>query len=259
MGFYSEMVSRNWAFISPEEQEKISNTKILLAGCGLGSNIGVLAVQTGFTQLVVVDHDVVEISNLNRQAFDRHHLGQNKALALKSILEEKSEVVEVEACPVRITLENAKEFISKAEIVVNTVDFDETVYTINDIARTQEKPSFFPMNIGWAHGFCLVFIPKSTTLEEMTGGKIANDETKFFPNLLENIKNYRLPDYLLQTFEEVMKSIEERKYPPQLGVGASCISVIVLDSMVRFLLSQSLKIAPEPMTILDTLHLPRIR
>lgn len=256
--FYQEMMSRNWAFISPEEQEKIRNTRILLAGCGLGSNIGVLAVQTGFTKFVVVDDDVVEVSNLNRQAFDRRHLGQNKALALKSILEEKSEIVEVEAHPVKITPDNAEKFVSKADVIVNTVDFDETVYTINEIARKQGKPVFFPINIGWAHGFCLVFTSKSATLEELVGGKIVNDEERFFMNLTNNLKNYHLPDYLLQKFDEVMK-IREEKGNPQLGLGAFIVSAVMIDSIVRSIFELPLKVAPEPMTILDTLQLSRIK
>lgn len=254
--FYKLFVSRNWAFISPEEQERIKNTRVLLAGCGLGSNIGVLAVQTGFTKFVVVDHDIVEVSNLNRQAFDRRHIGQNKALALKNILEEKSKVVEVEAYPVKITPQNVEEFVSKADIVVNTVDFDETVYTINDIAREQRKPVFFPINIGWLHGFCLVFTPESAILEDMIGGRVFDDEERFFMNLLQGITNYQIPDYLLKNFNWVMK-IRKEKGNPQLGVGVYIVATVIVDSIVRSILRLPVEATPKTMTIIESFSLSR--
>ncbi len=255
--FYELFVSRNWAFISPEEQEKIRNTRILLAGCGLGSNIGMLAVETGFLKFVLADGDKVEISNLNRQVFEEADVGKNKALALEEKLKRKSHLVEVEAYPEFITPEVAEKFVSKTDVVVNMVDFNETTYAINDIARKQKKPVFFPMNIGWGHGFCLVFTPKSATLEEVIGSKIINDDIKFFVNLLQNIENYQLPVYILQDFSKIMTEFKEKEYPPQLGLGASCISVTVVDSIVQFLFGKSLKIAPEPMTMNDVLYLDR--
>jgi len=137
--------------------------------------------------------------------------------------------VEVEAHPVRITPENAEEFVSKVDIVVNTVDFDKTVYDINDIARNQDKPVFFPINIGWAHGFCFVFTPESATLEEVIGERIINDEMGFFMKLMRNVKGYEWPDYFLQDFSKIMKIREEKGYNPQLGIGTSCVSIVVVD------------------------------
>lgn len=247
MDFYSEMMSRNWAFISPEEQEKIRNTKILLAGCGLSSVIAVLAVETGFTKFIAVDHDVVEVSNLNRQAFDTRHLGQNKALALKSILEEKSEVVEVEAHPIKITPENAEEFVSKADVIVNTVDFDEAVYIVNEIAQKQGKISVFPINIGFG-GIVLVFNSESLTLEKMLGEKIVNDGMKFLLALAKGLKNYQIPKYIQSHLEELLDSIKKKGYNPQLGVGAYVSSSLVIVVIVQAVLGVPIKVAPQPVT-----------
>ena len=249
MDFYQEMMSRNWAFISPEQQEKIKNTKILLAGCGLGSNIGVLAAQTGFTKFVVVDHDVVEISNLNRQAFDRRHLGQNKALALKKILEEKSTVVEVEAYPIRITLDNAEEFVSKTDVVVNTVDFNETVYTINDIARKQTKPVFFPMNMGWG-GFCLIFTSKSATLEEILHERIINDNARFIAKLISRLEKFTLPNYLASRLGQLSTILNSKeKSMPQLAIASVHSASIVVESITKHVRDVPLMVAPQPIAI----------
>jgi hypothetical protein len=250
--FYSEMMARNWAFISPEEQEKIKNTKILLAGCGLGSVIGLLATQTGFIKFVIADHDIMEISNLNRQAFDRRHLGQNKALALKQILEEKSEAVEVEAHPVKITPENAEEFVSKVDVVVNTVDFDEANYVLTQVAVEQGKPVFSPINLGFTHGFCLVFTPQSTTLEEMTGGKRLED-AQYFMALFGNLKNHRLPEGLTEKFEIIFRLYQE-KGAPQTGIGAAITSALVVECIRRVVLDLPVRVAPEVMTIKEVFN-----
>lgn len=247
--FYNEMMLRNWAFITPEEQEKIKNTKILLAGCGLGSDIAELAVETGFTKFVLVDGDKVEVSNLNRQAFDRRHVGKNKAEALKSILEEKSEAVEVEAFPKMITPETAEKFVSMADVVVNLVDFDETTYKLNEVAKEQNKLSLTALNIGWMEGFCLIFSPGSCTLEDMTGGKIINDETKFFESFTRSITGYQFPDYFMKDFEWIMKTRAEKGYNPQLGIGALMTSATIVLSMVRHVVGASLIFAPEAITV----------
>ncbi len=44
---HQELTKQNWGFISPEEQAQIARTRVLLVGCGLGSNIAVLAARTG--------------------------------------------------------------------------------------------------------------------------------------------------------------------------------------------------------------------
>lgn len=247
--FYDEMMLRNWAFITPKEQEKVKNTKILLAGCGLGSNIAELAVETGFTKFVLVDGDKVEVSNLNRQAFDKRHVGKNKAEALKSILEEKSEAVEIEAFPEMITPGTARKYVSKADIVVNLVDFDETVYILNEVAKKQDKLSITSLNIGWVEGFSLVFSPESATLEDMTGGRIVNDETRFFESFTRSIKGYQLPDYFMKDFERIMRIRAEKGYNPQLGIGALMTSATVVLSIIRSVVGASLVFAPEAITV----------
>ena len=73
-------------FLSSEDQHAIAQTRVLLAGCGLGSNIAVLAARTGFSRFTIADGDVVDSSNLNRQAFRVEHLGRNKAEVTESLI-----------------------------------------------------------------------------------------------------------------------------------------------------------------------------
>lgn len=68
-------------------QTKLSNATIGIAGAGgLGSNCAVLLTRTGIGHLVIVDHDIVSVSNLNRQQYLPSHIGMPKVEALKEIL-----------------------------------------------------------------------------------------------------------------------------------------------------------------------------
>lgn len=247
--FYKEMMTRNWAFITPKEQEKIKNTTILLAGCGLGSNIAFLAVETGFTKFILVDYDDVEISNLNRQVFGQQHIGKNKAICLKSILEEKSKVVEVEAYPEKITPDNIEKFVDKADIIINTVDFDETTYEINRISSEKAKPVFFPMNMGWG-GFCMIFTNESKSLEQIIGSKVINNDAEFIQKLITGSRGLKLPQYLSSRLHEMGNIINSNDMgAPQLAVAAVRSASIVIEEMVKLIMGVSIRVSPYAITI----------
>ena len=143
---YSDLVKSNWGFISSEQQEKISRTRVLLAGCGLGSNIAVLAARTGFTKFTLADGDVVEAGNLNRQAFRTEQCGRNKAGATAELIREINPRAEIEVFPRFISNNNeVAELVTGADQIVNMVDPSPVLFEINRLAAEQDKPSYFPL------------------------------------------------------------------------------------------------------------------
>ncbi len=244
---YAELTSRNWAFISTPEQERIRHARILLAGCGLGSTIASLACQTGFTRFTLCDHDIVEPSNLNRQAFDLTHVGQNKASALASILRSRNPELEIAVVPERVTADNAGRLVSSADLVVNTVDFDEVGYALNAAAREAGVPVLFPMNMGWG-GFCMVFTPESATLEEMVGPEPPANDGEYIGRLLASTIGMHLPAYLARRLGELPEIVAAADRPaPQLGVAAHRSASLVVEAMVRLTLGLAVRTAPRPM------------
>ncbi len=93
---YAELTDRNWGFLTAQGQERIKEAKILLAGCGLGSNIAALAARTGFSRFILADGDRVEINNLNRQAFRLEDVGKNKAKATAELILEVNPEAEMD-------------------------------------------------------------------------------------------------------------------------------------------------------------------
>ncbi len=69
-----------------EMQVKLRNAKVAIAGLGgLGSNIAVMLARSGIGKLLLVDFDVVDVTNLNRQMYFIPQLGKPKAEALPEI------------------------------------------------------------------------------------------------------------------------------------------------------------------------------
>ena len=67
----------------PETTEILKKSTVGIAGCGgLGSNIAIALARTGVGNLILVDFDVVELSNLNRQYYFTKDVGELKAIAL---------------------------------------------------------------------------------------------------------------------------------------------------------------------------------
>ena len=113
------MTARNM----PGIQEKLKSGKIAIAGLGgLGSNIAVMLARIGVGNLLLVDHDKVEPSNLNRQHYDVSHLGMLKTEALKTQLAKINPFIEIQACAVKVTDENATDVFKEYLIVCEAFD-----------------------------------------------------------------------------------------------------------------------------------------
>ena len=79
----TDMHSVMLCFFTDEELSKIENTRVFIAGCGgLGSNIAHILARCGFCRFTLLDFDVVEERNLNRQFFFPDQIGLKKTEAL---------------------------------------------------------------------------------------------------------------------------------------------------------------------------------
>ena len=73
-------------FYTPEQLKRISGTTIGIAGAGgIGSNVALMLIRSGFSRLTLVDFDTVAASNLNRQAYGVSHIGKSKVLCLQEL------------------------------------------------------------------------------------------------------------------------------------------------------------------------------
>ena len=102
----------------PGVHEKVKRARVAVAGCGgLGSTLAIALARTGVGALVLVDFDVVEPSNLNRQQFFVDQLGQPKVEALASTLARINPYVELERHRLRLRADDVPGLFGTADVV----------------------------------------------------------------------------------------------------------------------------------------------
>lgn len=143
-------------------QEKMKGARVLLIGAGgLGSPLGLYLGAAGIGTLGVIDHDVVDMSNLQRQVAHSHQsVGQPKVDSIKERIHSINPHVNVETYNTRLTKENALEIFSSYDIVVDGSDNFETRYLVNDAAFFAGKPLVYG-SIFRFEGQISVFAPHS--------------------------------------------------------------------------------------------------
>lgn len=132
-----ELESMLMARHTPGVHSKIKSGKVAIAGLGgLGSNVAVMLARIGVGQLLLVDFDMVEPSNLNRQSYNICHLGQLKTLALKTQLEAINPFITIETRNVRVTESNVKELFEGYDIICEAFDRPEAkAVLVNTVLR----------------------------------------------------------------------------------------------------------------------------
>ena len=103
--------------------EALRNARVAIAGLGgLGSNIAVMLARSGVGQLFLVDFDIVDTTNLNRQAYGISHLGMPKTQAIRQILADINPYLDIRTEQVRVTEENAAKLFSDWPILCEAFD-----------------------------------------------------------------------------------------------------------------------------------------
>lgn len=109
--------------LGQESFNKLSKVKVGIAGAGgLGSNVAVNLVRSGFKGFKIVDFDKVEASNLNRQFYFSDQIGQNKVEALKINLLRISNDLNLDMVVKKIEKGEAFEIFSDCDILVEAFD-----------------------------------------------------------------------------------------------------------------------------------------
>lgn len=108
---------------TPGVYKKLKGSKVAVAGLGgLGSNIAAGLARMGVGNLFLVDFDIVEPSNLNRQSYYIKHIGMAKTDAVKEQLKEINPFINVRTENVKVTKENAAALFKGYDVVCEAFD-----------------------------------------------------------------------------------------------------------------------------------------
>ena len=131
-----------------EAQQKLLNSKVLVIGAGgLGCPCLQYLVSCGIGTIGIVDGDIIDISNLQRQIlFTTNDIGKNKSIIAKEKLKDIHPSTKIDSFPFYIDEKNAIDFISKYNVVVDCTDDFKTRYLINDVCAELSMPLIFGAN-----------------------------------------------------------------------------------------------------------------
>jgi len=123
-------------------QVKLLESKVLVIGAGgLGSPALEYLAAAGVGTIGIVDSDVVEVSNLQRQVIhSTETVGVLKAESAKQFIEDLNPDVNVVVHAFRIDESNARDLVSQYDLVVDGCDNFDTRYVVNDVAVELRKP-----------------------------------------------------------------------------------------------------------------------
>lgn len=128
--------------IGIEGQERIAASNVLIVGAGgLGSPVITYLAAAGVGHICVVDGDIVELSNLQRQiVFSTSDLGRKKAVAAGERIKEINPDVRVEVYDEFLSLENVGDLIGQYDFVCEGSDNYATKLLVNDTCVKKGKP-----------------------------------------------------------------------------------------------------------------------
>jgi molybdopterin/thiamine biosynthesis adenylyltransferase len=227
---------RNYLYIKTEEQARLAGCRVLLAGCGIGSNIAECALRLGFERLRLVDGDTVSLSNLNRQNYTQQDIGRLKAEALAKHLRAIHPQASVEAVSAFIDKDNIDDCLEGVDMAVNALDFtSEVPFWFDRACARRQIPVVHPYNLGWA-ALAVVVPPQGPFLEDIIGNDPQKAEVRFIQHLLEE----HLPAEETAWLREVAAryaAMPGDVSPPQLSVGSWAVAA--LTTRLLFLLATS--------------------
>ncbi len=106
-----------------EIRDKLSKSKVVIAGLGgLGSNIAMMLARSGIGHLRLIDFDVVDESNLNRQLYTVDDIGRPKTEALEEILTKINPNPYYEMINTKITRDNVSKLVEGFPIACEAMD-----------------------------------------------------------------------------------------------------------------------------------------
>ncbi|WP_298521878.1 HesA/MoeB/ThiF family protein [uncultured Methanobrevibacter sp.] len=187
---YWEIASRQMSIVTRSEQERFKDAKITVIGCGgIGGQTIEMLARMGIGELVLVDKDAFDLSNLNRQTLASiADLGLDKSAVAKEKVRLINPYVNVTTFNEHVDQTNIDKVIGDSNIVIDALDNVLTRVIVSRAAKEKGIP-YIHGAIHGTMGQITVFLPNSDkTYEEMFNlpsvGKELDDETI---NALKNV------------------------------------------------------------------------
>ncbi|MCU1256629.1 MAG: UBA/THIF-type binding protein [Candidatus Angelobacter sp.] len=164
---FEDRYSRQVLFpgIGAQGQARLSQGRVAIVGCGAtGACVSGLLARAGVGQLVIIDRDYVEPSNLQRQSlFDEVDAAESVPKAVAAARKIAAFNSEVQTTPLvaDLTPENIESLLGNADLILDATDNFETRYLINDFAVKHGKPWIYAAAVA-AYAVTMNVLPGET-------------------------------------------------------------------------------------------------
>jgi len=158
---------RNIGTIGIEGQIKLLSSRVAVVGCGgLGGWIIEMLARAGVGEIVMLDNDVFDETNLNRQLFStEENIGKPKALAAAERVAAVNSAVDPIAHIVFLDEKNGRELLEGSSVVIDALDNNRSRRNLFEVCRSLEIP-FIHGAIGGMFGQVAVLYPGDRSLWE---------------------------------------------------------------------------------------------
>ena len=163
----SELVRYNRQLIIPdfgeEGQRKLKSSHVVIVGIGgLGCSSATYLTAAGVGHVTIVDFDIVELPDLNRQIlYWEEDIGEKKVVAAQRKLSKLNPAVKITPVFIKITEENALHVINGAQIVVDGLDNMATRLMVNSACVNRKIPYIYG-GVSRLRGMITTIIPGKT-------------------------------------------------------------------------------------------------
>jgi len=143
-----------------EAQAKLKRSRVLIVGVGgLGCPASLYLAAAGVGHLTLVDDDVIQLSNLQRQIlFTQNSIAGNKASTASTALINLNSNIKVDAVEQKFSASNARALIRNADLVLDCSDNFATRYLLNDACLLEGK-AWLHSSLHQFSGQCALFVP----------------------------------------------------------------------------------------------------
>ena len=206
LGIYPYRYLRNMETISLEEQLKLSRSRVAVVGAGgLGGNVVLLLARLGIGQLVVVDQDAFDETNLNRQALSIvTSLGKSKSGEAVELVRSVNPGVEVLPYHLKLDTSIAPEILAGAEVVVDGLDNVPDRFVLEKVCKDLGIPLVHGALAGF-EGWVMTIFPGDPGLQHLYGNGIAGSDRSKSP---ESVLGVPAPTPSLIATLQVMEVIK---------------------------------------------------
>jgi molybdopterin/thiamine biosynthesis adenylyltransferase len=213
---YWKILDRQKGIISKEDQVKLLNSQITVIGCGgIGGATTEMLARMGFGKLRIVDKDVFEISNINRQLMSSMgSVKKPKTQVTKERLESINPSLEVEEFNEELTDKNVLKILNGSQVIVDALD---NLLTRIIISRCTEKLDI-PLIHGAIHG----------TMGQVT---VFNRSTPNYEEL------FKLPSKGKELTDEVVVQVSNlsKEVPPVIGPVPNIVGCLQAFEVVKII------------------------